>query len=94
MYKFTGLFCGFLIKLLNLNNLNSVIDHLMEDIEELEERLIELEQEHRDMDEIIERLRQTPPVDFLQVKRLQKKKLILKDEIQKLKSALIPDIIA
>lgn len=66
----------------------------MEDIEELEERLIELEQEHRDMDDIIERLRQTPPVDFLQVKRLQKKKLILKDEIQKLKSALIPDIIA
>lgn len=66
----------------------------MEDIEELEERLIELEQEHRDMDEIIERLRQTPPVDFLQVKRLQKKKLMLKDEIQKLRSALIPDIIA
>ncbi len=66
----------------------------MEDIEELEEKLVELEREHKDLDEIIDRLRNTPPVDFLQMKRLQKKKLFLKDQIQRIKSELIPDIIA
>ncbi len=66
----------------------------MEDITELEERLVELEREHKDLDEIIDRLRNTPPVDFLQMKRLQKKKLLLKDQIQHLKSDIIPDIIA
>ena len=66
----------------------------MEDIEELEEKLVELEREHKDLDEVIDRLRNTPPVDFLQMKRLQKKKLLLKDQIQRIKSELIPDIIA
>ncbi len=66
----------------------------MEDITELEEKLVELEREHKDLDDIIERLRTTPPVDFLQMKRLQKKKLLLKDQIQYIKSDLVPDIIA
>jgi hypothetical protein len=66
----------------------------MEDIEELEERLVELELEHKDLDEVIDRLRNTPPVDFLQMKRFQKKKLLLKDQIQRIKSEIIPDIIA
>ncbi|NQZ13328.1 MAG: DUF465 domain-containing protein [Alphaproteobacteria bacterium] len=66
----------------------------MEDITDLEERLAELESEHKDLDDIIDRLRETPPVDFLQIKRLQKKKLQLKDMIQKLRSDLLPDIIA
>jgi len=66
----------------------------MEDIEELEEKLVELEREHKDLDEIIDRLRNTPPVDFFQMKRLQKKKLLLKDQIQQIRSDLIPDIIA
>lgn len=66
----------------------------MEDILELEEKLAELEREHKDLDEVIDRLRNTPPVDFLQMKRLQKKKLLLKDQIQHIKSDLIPDIIA
>lgn len=66
----------------------------MEDILELEEKLAELEQEHKDLDEVIERLRTTPPVDFLQMKRMQKKKLLLKDQIQQIRSNLIPDIIA
>lgn len=66
----------------------------MEDITDLEERLAELESEHKDLDDIIDRLRETPPVDFLQIKRLQKKKLQLKDMIQKLRSNLLPDIIA
>lgn len=67
---------------------------LTEDLAELEEKLILLEQEHKDLDEIIDRLRNTPPVDFLQVKRLQKKKLALKDQIQRIKSTMLPDIIA
>ena len=66
----------------------------MEDITDLKERLAELESEHKDLDDIIDRLRETPPVDFLQIKRLQKKKLQLKDMIQKLRSDLLPDIIA
>jgi len=66
----------------------------MEDITELEEKLVELQHEHKDLDDIIDRLRTTPPIDFLQMKRLQKKKLMLKDQIQKIKSELIPDIIA
>lgn len=66
----------------------------MEDILELEEKLAELEREHKDLDEVIDRLRNTPPVDFLQMKRLQKKKLLLKDQIQQIKSDIIPDIIA
>ena len=66
----------------------------MEDIEELEEKLILLEREHKDLDEIIDRLRNAPPVDFFQMKRLQKKKLMLKDQIQRIKSEIIPDIIA
>jgi hypothetical protein len=66
----------------------------MEDIEDLKEKLVELECEHRDLDQVIDRIRTTPPIDFLQMKRLQKKKLFLKDQIHHLKSQIIPDIIA
>jgi len=66
----------------------------MEDISDLEEKLAELEREHKDLDDVIDRLRDTPPIDFLQMKRLQKKKLYLKDLIQKIRSDLVPDIIA
>ncbi len=76
------------------NNLIEYVDFLMEDIEELKEKLAELEVEHKDLDEVIDRIRETPPIDFLQMKRLQKKKLFLKDQIQRIKSEIIPDIIA
>lgn len=66
----------------------------MEDITDFEERLADLEREHKDLDDVIDRLRNTPPVDFLQIKRLQKKKLHLKDIIQRMRSDLLPDIIA
>jgi len=67
----------------------------MEDEEELlQERLTELEIEHKDLDDVIDRLIKTPPVDFLQVQRLKKRKLQLKDEIQRIRSMLLPDIIA
>ena len=67
----------------------------MEDEEELlQEKLAELESEHQDLDDVIDRLIQTPPVDFLQVQRLKKRKLQLKDDIQRIRSMLLPDIIA
>ncbi len=67
----------------------------MEDEEELlQERLTELEIEHKDLDEVINRLVGTPPVDFLQIQRLKKRKLQLKDDIQRIRSMLLPDIIA
>lgn len=67
----------------------------MEDEEELlQERLAELETEHKDLDDVIDRIIRTPPVDFLQVQRLKKRKLQLKDEISRIRSMLLPDIIA
>lgn len=66
----------------------------MEDIAELQEKLEELEREHKILDQQIERLIATPPIDLLNIQRLKKKKLALKDQIQKLKSDILPDIIA
>ncbi|HEU4837785.1 MAG TPA: DUF465 domain-containing protein [Micavibrio sp.] len=66
----------------------------MEDIDDLQDELAALEREHRDLDEEINRLASTPPVDLLQIQRLKKKKLTLKDQIQKIKSNILPDIIA
>ncbi len=66
----------------------------MEEIEDLKEKLALLEHEHRDLDTIIERLMSVQPIDLLQIQRLKKKKLLLKDQINKLKSDILPDIIA
>jgi hypothetical protein len=57
-------------------------------------RLVRLRQEHRDLDSAIEALRATPAPDQLQLARLKKRKLRLRDEIQLLEDRLIPDIIA
>lgn len=62
--------------------------------EELLAKLAILKEEHSDLDEVISKLMVTPPVDFIQLQRLKKRKLALKDEIQKIESSLIPDIIA
>lgn len=55
-------------------------------------RLQELRVEHRDLDEIIGRLAEDPHVDQLQLRRLKKRKLQLKDMIARLESGLIPDL--
>jgi len=55
-------------------------------------RLKELRIEHRDLDDVISRLSEDPWVDQLQLKRLKKRKLMLKDEIAHLESDLIPDL--
>jgi hypothetical protein len=61
---------------------------------QLRRRLEELESEHRDLDDVIERLADGSIHDQLQIKRLKKRKLQLKDEITKIRSRLLPDIIA
>ena len=60
----------------------------------LEERLYELKQEHRDLDDVIKRLLRTHDVEELQLKRFKKRKLNLKDRITKIEDVLIPDILA
>ena len=55
------------------------------------QRVIELKLEHRDLDLAIARLETDIQADELSVKRLKKRKLLLKDSITKLESALIPD---
>ena len=58
------------------------------------DQLKELEQEHRDLDEVLIQLQEKQTVDFLQIQRLKKRKLILKDKIIYLKNKIEPDIIA
>jgi len=56
------------------------------------EKLRQLRIEHRDLDEVITRLALDLHVDELQLKRLKKRKLVLKDQITRLESELIPDL--
>ncbi len=60
----------------------------------LRRELAELKSEHRDLDDVIARLAQTSPVDQLQMQRLKKRKLLIKDQISRFESQLLPDIIA
>jgi hypothetical protein len=64
------------------------------DVEALRAKLTELKTEHRDLDDIIARLSEHAPFDQLQLQRLKKRKLLLKDQISKIESELLPDIIA
>ncbi len=56
------------------------------------EKLRRLRIEHRDLDEIIARLTLDLHVDELQLKRLKRRKLMLKDQISRIESGLIPDL--
>ena len=64
------------------------------DIELLRRKLEELRLEHRDLDDVIARLAETAPMSQVQLQRLKKRKLMLKDQITLLESKLLPDIIA
>ena len=64
------------------------------DIESIRRRLNELNVEHRDLDDIIARLTGAPGQDQLQLQRLKKRKLLLKDQIRHLERQLTPDISA
>jgi hypothetical protein len=60
----------------------------------LREQLARLLQEHRDLDAAIEALVTSPGSDLIQVQRLKKRKLILRDKIRRIEDQLTPDIIA
>lgn len=60
----------------------------------LREQLARLQQEHRDLDAAIAALAASPGSDLLQVQRLKKRKLILRDLIRQIEDQLTPDIIA
>jgi hypothetical protein len=57
-------------------------------------RIMQLRQEHRDMDAAIQALADSGTTDQLQLARLKKRKLFIKDEILSLENSLIPDRIA
>jgi hypothetical protein len=62
------------------------------DVEALKIRIDQLHIEHRDLDDVISRLSQSPSQDQLQLQRLKKRKLYLKDQIAILERQLTPDI--
>lgn len=65
-----------------------------DDEETLQNQLVVLREEHRDLDTAIEALSTGTPGDQLQIRRLKKKKLKLKDQIAAIEDRLMPDIIA
>lgn len=67
---------------------------MLTDRDSLLRRLHELRSEHRDLDTVIARLAEQGSIDQIQVQRLKKRKLLLKDEIAWLENRLIPDEIA
>ncbi|MEK9672863.1 MAG: DUF465 domain-containing protein [Rhodospirillaceae bacterium] len=66
----------------------------MDEQEALRQKLKEMKVEHRDLDDAIGHLADATPFDQIKLQRMKKRKLILKDEIAKLESKLLPDIIA
>jgi hypothetical protein len=63
-------------------------------IEIIRQKLARLQSEHRDLDDVIALITGSGPFDQLQIQRLKKRKLMLKDQILQLESELLPDIIA
>ena len=61
---------------------------------ELREQLARLQQEHRDLDAAIAALAMSPGSDLIQVQRLKKRKLVLRDKIRRIEDQITPDIIA
>jgi hypothetical protein len=66
----------------------------MNEQEKLQELLAVLKAEHRDLDDAINALSQRAVPDMIQIQRLKKRKLVLRDEITRTESKLLPDIIA
>ena len=64
------------------------------DFEAIRQKLARLQSEHRDLDDVIAQITGSGPFDQLQIQRLKKRKLMLKDQILQLESELLPDIIA
>lgn len=62
--------------------------------EAIRQRIAALQSEHRDLDDVIGQISGEGPFDQLQLQRLKKRKLRLKDEMTQLENKLLPDIIA
>jgi hypothetical protein len=62
--------------------------------EELRRELLQLRQEHRDLDAAIAAMAETGDIDTIRIQRLKKRKLVLKDRIAAIEDRLLPDIIA
>ena len=67
---------------------------IMNDIEALKNKLAELRTEHRDLDDVIARMIEDGSYNQLQLQRLKRRKLALKDQIAQIENKLLPDIIA
>lgn len=65
---------------------------MIADVEVLKQRINQLHVEHRDLDDVISRLSISPAQDQIQLQRLKKRKLYLKDQIAMLERQLTPDI--
>lgn len=65
-----------------------------EETEAVRRKIEILKIEHRDLDEVIDRLAHDPELDELQLRRLKRRKLLLKDQITLLQKQLVPDISA
>ena len=65
-----------------------------EEESDLRAQLARLRQEHRDLDAAIEALQASPAADIIQVQRLKKRKLVLRDRMTHIEDQLTPDIIA
>ena len=66
----------------------------METTEALKKQLSDLTIKHRQFEDEITELLDTPPFDQVEIQRLKKRKLVLKDEILQIQNRLLPDIIA
>lgn len=64
------------------------------DIEALQRQLTDLRAEHRDLDDAIQALAEQPHINQLQIQRMKKRKLSLRDQITRLENLILPDIIA
>lgn len=62
------------------------------DAEQIRRRIVELQVEHRDLDDAIERLALQSGVDELRLRRMKKRRLLLRDSIARLQMELVPDI--
>ena len=66
----------------------------MSEQQAIRQKLSGLRQNHRELDDVINRISDEAPYDQLQMQRLKRRKLALKDQITRLESQLLPDIIA
>ncbi len=67
---------------------------MQQDTQSVEQKLEVLREQHRDLDAAVNALEASGSTDLLQIKRLKKRKLQLKDEIRMLSARALPDIIA